>query len=119
MQYRKLLLPTLALAVLCFANGAALGQSTTVAQKRLVTVKIKNGPLVRGRLIQSDKDSIKLEVEKASCGITLEMSEVASIVYADQDLAGNTAEVSLASSAAPKAPRQAVNYRHKSRRSYR
>ena len=103
-QKSNTLLATLALTLLCLLKTVALAQTTHFARpvnnepthyRRAVVVRIKNGPVIRGRLLEADKDSIWLEVEDISCPITFDAGDVASI-----DL--QPAEV--AKEALPKAP---------------
>jgi hypothetical protein len=96
MQKRNMLLATLALTLLCLLKTAALAQTTHLSwpahngqseHKRAVVVRIKNGPVIRGRLLEADKDSIRLEVEDISCPVTLDVRDVASIVFPPAEVA--------------------------------
>ena len=77
-------LVTLALSVLGLFQTAALAQTAHKAQRysgRAVVVRIRNGPVIRGRLIEADTDSIRLEVEEINCPVTLDARDVASMVF--------------------------------------
>ena len=89
-QKRDALLAILEVAVLGLANTGTSAQTPRLAQpghrspihlRQVAVVRIKNGPILRGRLLQADKDSIRLEVADRGCPVTLDAAEVASIVY--------------------------------------
>ena len=101
MPQRNALGALLAVAVLGLVTSTALAQTPHLAQpghpsrsndKPPVVVQIKNGPRIRGRLVQTDKDSIQLEVDGKSCSITLEAEEVASIDFAVTNVAQKAPE---------------------------
>ena len=89
-QKRNALLAMLVGAVLCPGTNIAPAQTPHPVQpghrspihtKQEAVVRIKNGPVVRGRIVQADEDSILLEVADRGCPVTLDPEEVASIVY--------------------------------------
>ena len=89
-QKRNALLAMLVGAVLCLGTNIAPaqiphpvqpGHRSPIHTKQVAVVRIKNGPVVRGRIVQADEDSILLEVADRGCPLTLDIEEVASIVY--------------------------------------
>lgn len=98
---RNMLLATLALTLLCTDETATVAQTTQLTQpvhnrqgqdRRAVVVHIRNGPVIRGRLLEADTDSIRLEVEDMSCPITLEARDVARIVFAPAEVSKELAQ---------------------------
>ena len=96
MALKVQVLIVMALSVLCLVNTAALAQTTLHTRPahntqryraRAVVVRIKNGPVIRGRLIEADTDSIRLEVEDIDCPITLDARDVASILFPPAEVA--------------------------------
>src|SRR5688572_8470474 len=90
MPKRNALLTILAVAVLGLVTSTTLAHPSHLnpksrrrpgPPKREVVVRITDGLVIHGRLLQADKDSIQIEVDGASCPLTIAAEEVASIDF--------------------------------------
>ena len=109
MPKRNALLTILAVAVLGLVTSTPLAHPSHLNPKsrrrpgphrREVVVRITDGLVIHGWLLRADKDSIRIEVDGASCPLTFDTEEVASIDFPATSVAQKAPEGSSSQSSA-------------------